>query len=256
MKRRAFTLIELLVVIAIIAILMGMLLPALNGVRERARRQSCGSRIRQHVLAMTMYADSSGSRLPLPQTAGNWLWDLGCSTVNYMLKTGLTREMFYCPSNANQQKHYADWYWTFNGTWDGKKFIDVKASDFIVSGYCYILDVASQPGRPAIKNYPNDGDSMTKTWLKTTQEKHAAARELAIDATLGQIDSSCKYGYNFWKVTVGGSWSGGKFFDMTSHLRTEQEPSGGNIGFLDGHMEWRPWRDFKRRYGDNPVFWW
>ena len=77
MRRKAFTLIELLVVIAIIAILMGMLLPALNGVRERARRQSCGTRIRQHVLAMTMYADSNGSRLPLPLTPGNWLWDLG-----------------------------------------------------------------------------------------------------------------------------------------------------------------------------------
>jgi prepilin-type N-terminal cleavage/methylation domain-containing protein/prepilin-type processing-associated H-X9-DG protein len=256
MRRKGFTLIELLVVIAIIAILLGVLLPAMGRVREQARRQSCASRIRQHVLAMTMYADSSRSRLPLPLTAGNWLWDVGCTTVNYMLKTGVTQDLFYCPSNEMQQKHYKDWYWTFNGKWDGHKFVDVSATNFIVSGYCYVMDTSSQPGRPAVKTYPNDGDKVTKIWCKTTLEKNPSVRELVIDSTLGQPDTTCKYGYKFWKVTAGGSWSGAKFFDMTSHLRTQEEPSGGNIGFLDGHMEWRSWSEFKKRYGENPVFWW
>ena len=255
MKKKAFTLIELLVVIAIIAILMGILMPALNRVREQARRQSCATRLRQHVLALTMYADSNASRLPLPQTAGNWLWDLGCGTVNYMLKTNLTQEIFYCPSNPMQQKHYKDWLWTFNGDWDGQKFINVEASDFIVSGYCYITEVASGK-RPEIKSYPNDGDNGTKIWCKTTREKNPSMRELAIDSTLGQTDTTCKYGYNFGRVTVGGSWSQANFVDMTSHLRTDQEPTGGNMGFLDGHVEWRHWIEFKNRYGQNPTFWW
>jgi len=62
-KQKGFTLIELLVVIAIIAILMAILLPALNRVREQGKRVVCLSNLKQLTLAWIMYADENDGKL-------------------------------------------------------------------------------------------------------------------------------------------------------------------------------------------------
>ena len=71
----AFTLIELLVVIAIIAILAGLLLPALARAREESRRKSCASNMGQIVKACTTYQEPNGDFFPCH-------WDCNSATVD------------------------------------------------------------------------------------------------------------------------------------------------------------------------------
>jgi prepilin-type N-terminal cleavage/methylation domain-containing protein len=65
-KNRAFTLIELLVVIAIIALLVGILLPALAKARQSARQIKCSTQVRNVVQAMQIWAQSNRDKYPTP----------------------------------------------------------------------------------------------------------------------------------------------------------------------------------------------
>lgn len=114
MIQNRFTLIELLVVIAIIAILAGMLLPALNKARERGRTITCVANQKQLAVARTLYRDENNEYTPpfinsatypaeYPAAGnGNFFW-IATMVKNRYLTSGA---ILFCPSRANRTVYY------------------------------------------------------------------------------------------------------------------------------------------------------
>ena len=103
-QSRGFTLIELLVVIAIIAILAGLLLPALAKAKFRAKVTNCTSNYRQWGIAANMYAMNFEDKLPafnMPRTGLN-PWDVSIDMAPGIEPYGLTVPMWFCPPDPTK----------------------------------------------------------------------------------------------------------------------------------------------------------
>jgi prepilin-type processing-associated H-X9-DG protein/prepilin-type N-terminal cleavage/methylation domain-containing protein len=209
-----FTLVELLIVIAIIAILAGLLLPALNKAKEASKKSACIGNMKQMVLALNLYGDDYNKYSPLtgwayfqtpempPQAAGMWYNELRSYLGN--------EKVMICPSAPVEwgKSHYSPhWAWIYRLRF-GKP---MKDGNQIFAG-----------GIPMwLMTYPS-------AVMAFGEAKPSLA---SINTTKGWYHGNGvfrNYGIN------------GDGLSSNDAMRAYMHSNGMNCGFFDGHVEWLP----------------
>ena len=206
-KTKAFTLVELLVVIAIIAVLMAILLPALNRVREQGKRTVCLNNVKQLALSWVLYADDNDNKI-----------------VNGNTNTG------------GHNKDGTCWvYWPGRGATKQKRIDDVKRG--LLFQYCPNFKLYKCPTgeRDEIVTYAivdamNGYDAIpgAGTIIRNRMQiKRPGERAVFLDE--GRL-SPCSWTIHYDKE---------QWWDQI----TARHGDGTNFAFADGHSEYWKWSD-------------
>ena len=149
--KKAFTLIELLIVIAIIAVLAGMLLPALNSARKTARGIVCFNNLKQLGTMMEFYCNDYSDFFPRWNDGGDYGWDY--MWMHYLIRGGNLLDskanysqwkLLYCPEAQNDLVQY-------------EKYQAYNQNGQTIVSYGFNMFIASRKRTIIIKNHSTTG---------------------------------------------------------------------------------------------------
>jgi prepilin-type N-terminal cleavage/methylation domain-containing protein/prepilin-type processing-associated H-X9-DG protein len=248
--RSAFTLVELLVVIGIIAVLIGILLPALRAAREQARKTACMSNLRQIHLAISMYANDNKGFLPTNYQSGGpngWFvtfqigpsvgWD-GSTTSPVRSMAALlpqpwgnagarylkSADVFFCPGDDIRRPLRK--MVTVPGTsaqvlgWSNSS---IQTNDSLSMSYFYHYWIPEQVHRPNYALHQGGGYLIDGGDLKS-----------------GPVVETLVS----WKLNLKNGFKRAYMADQ-GHVQTNADypffhKGGWNVSYLDGHVAWVP----------------
>ncbi len=209
-NKKAFTLIELLVVIAIIAVLMAVLLPALNRAREQGKRAVCLNNCKQLVLAWNLYADDNDDKIVNGNTATGaanrdgtcWVYSLGADATEWERTEGIYDGLLY-QYNPNVKLYKCP-------TGVRGEMVTYAIPD-AMNGYYHI----------------NDGD--IANYIITNRMKIRQPQRRIVFLDEGRLSPS--------------SWTIWFHKEQWWDQITARHGDGTNFSFADGHSEYWKWKD-------------
>lgn len=276
-NKKGFTLIELLVVIAIIALLLSIVMPALNRAKIAAQKVICRSNVKQQALAILLYAEANDSYTP-NNDGGYWLWDITFWCTNELSRyAGITdNKVYFCPGNKVKKHDDARfWQFTWAGTSDFSNPLPLRdesaltrnqqQSYYRVPPYIYFFDRYNNEGNSTLR--PTLATGQRAQWIrKFSNVRNAGSTLLMMDAVISANNNT-----NFFKIE-GGIFDMNGPYDNSNHASRQQlyagtnpvgpKPDGANIAYADGHVEWKdfgpppPNSNIKHQYAEGMWYWW
>ncbi len=243
---RAFTLIELLVVIAIIAVLMAILLPVVNRVREAGRRAACMGNMRQLQIAWQTYAEDHDGYIvngqpyhwSMEENPGvPWLYGsdsfpgaVDRDQVEAMVRTGaLARyvgdpRVYLCPARHHRvwKEHWPGWEW-------------FSSYDIVASMNVWPPQARAVEDRRIRAAYNVGGAVLFVTRISQIAQPGPSSRMVFLDEGSGWGWGGWGYGLGYG----GGTWSDG-YREWGAPIH---HANGTCMSFADGHVEYWKWQD-------------